>query len=91
VNWGFTLSPQVKALIGPENEPVSESGMVWFRNGERQPRNAAHRAASTYQFHGTINPTAVNDRVDYQDQFEFSTTDGRTGTVIVAGTLYLKA
>ncbi len=90
MNWAFSISSQVRALIGPENEPVSETGMRWFRNGKYQGKNADHRVASTYQLHGTLNPVSVGETVNYQDSINFTTTDGRAGTLVIAGTLILK-
>ena len=64
--------------------------MVWSVNGKRRADAGGHRATSDYRFHGTLNPVQVGDAVDYQDYFEFNAKDGRTGTLVFAGTLQLR-
>ena len=84
------MSPQMRTLVGPGPGSVNEDGMTWFKNGIRQPKNAPHHEDCTYYFHGTFSGLRTNDKVDYQDYFQFQAADGRKGTLAVAGTLYLK-
>jgi hypothetical protein len=90
INWGFTLSPQLKASITPEKEPVTEDGMAWWRNGRSQLKNSPHRRASTYQFHGNLAPVGIGEQIDYLDNISFTTHDGRHGNLTVAGTIHLR-
>ncbi|MYU07901.1 hypothetical protein GTY81_29350 [Streptomyces sp. SID8366] len=78
INWGFRISARVRSVITGH---VRESGVSWWRNGRRMPKNAGHVVGSGYHFHGTLKPVRHADHVQFQDYMTFRVTiGGRPGT-----------
>ncbi len=78
INWGYQISPKVRAVITGK---VHETGVSWWRNGTRHPKNAGHVVGAGYLFHGTLKPVTHGDHVQFQDHMTFRVNiGGRTGT-----------
>nr|WP_145489883.1 MULTISPECIES: hypothetical protein [Streptomyces] len=78
VNWGFKISARVQSVITGN---VNESGVSWWRNGKRMPKNAGHVVGRSYHFHGTLKPVKHADHVQFQDYMTFRVNiGGRPGT-----------
>lgn len=82
--WSFKISSNVQYIIV---SPVTESGLLWWRNGTRQPRLAPHTEPKGYLFHGTMKKMWNGDAIDYQDYFTFrhNVNGGGTGSITIAG------
>ncbi|MFZ4238144.1 hypothetical protein ACOZGD_23535 [Streptomyces murinus] len=78
INWGFKISARVQSVITGN---VHESGVSWWRNGRRMPKNAGHVVGGNYHFHGTLKPVRHADHVQFQDYMTFRVSiGGRPGT-----------
>ncbi len=66
--WGFYTSAFIQSICV---SMLSEAGMSWLKNGVVQPRNTSHFVPETYLIHGTFNPVARGDLVDYSDDIYF--------------------
>ncbi|QLI99624.1 hypothetical protein HZZ00_00620 [Streptomyces sp. NEAU-sy36] len=78
INWGFKISARVQSVI---TSNVNESGVSWWRNGKRMPKNAGHVVGKSYHFHGTLKPVKHGDHVQFQDYMTFRVRiGGRPGT-----------
>ncbi len=51
LRWTYRISQQVRAIIVG---PVTETGLWYFIDGVRQPRNSPHVEPSDYLCHGTM-------------------------------------
>ncbi|CAK7287452.1 hypothetical protein [Streptomyces misionensis] len=78
INWGFKISARLQSII---TSNVNESGVSWWRNGKRMPKNAGHVVGKSYHFHGTLKPVKHGDHVQFQDYMTFRVRiGGRPGT-----------
>ncbi|TWV44840.1 hypothetical protein FRZ03_16850 [Streptomyces misionensis] len=78
INWGFKISARLQSVI---TSNVNESGVSWWRNGKRMPKNAGHVVGRSYHFHGTLKPVKHGDHVQFQDYMTFRVRiGGRPGT-----------
>ena len=84
LRWDFRISARIKAIIV---SPVSETGLWYWINGVRQPRNSPHVVGKTYIFHGTMSGVDTGERVQYQDYMTFrhNIGGGGTGSITFAG------
>lgn len=84
LRWTYRISSQVRAIIVG---PVTETGLWYFINGVRQPRNSPHVEPSDYLFHGTMSGVDTGVQVDYQDYLTFrhNIGPGGTGSITFAG------
>ncbi|RRQ84550.1 hypothetical protein [Streptomyces griseofuscus] len=78
INWGSKISARVQSVITGN---VHESGVSWWRNGRRMPKNAGRVVGRSYHFHGTLKPVRHADHVQFQDYMTFRVNiGGRPGT-----------
>lgn len=86
LRWDYRISPGVQAIIVG---PVSETGLWYFINGARQPRNAPHLEPRDYLFHGTMSGIDTGVTVTYQDYMTFrhNIGPGGTGSITFAGSV----
>jgi hypothetical protein len=86
LRWDYRISEGVQAIIV---SPVSETGLWYFINGVRQPRNAPHLEPRDYLFHGTMSGIDTGVTVDYQDYLTFrhNIGPGGTGSITFAGSV----
>ncbi|BBC92464.1 hypothetical protein SRO_1288 [Streptomyces rochei] len=78
IDWGFKISARVQSVITGN---VNESGVSWWRNGRRMPKNAGHVVGRSYHFHGTLKPVRYADHVQFQYYMTFRVNiGGRPGT-----------
>lgn len=66
---------------------VTETGMVWHRNGELQePRGSEHVRPPTGNFHGTLAPVKLGNHLLLQDTLQYEVAivyEGIAGTASV--------
>ncbi|MGH3796564.1 MAG: hypothetical protein ACRDSP_16945 [Pseudonocardiaceae bacterium] len=86
LRWDYRISEGVQAIIV---SPVSETGLWYFINGVRQPRNSPHVEPRDYLFHGTMSGIDTGVTVDYQDYMTFrhNIGPGGTGSITFAGSV----
>ena len=86
--WGYKLSKRVRAIVVGN---IHEDGLRWWRNGARQPKNAAHVVSPSYHLHGTMRPVYRKNDVDCQDYITFrhNIGPGGRGSVTFAAHLQL--
>lgn len=81
--WSVRLSSQVQSVVAGR---ISEHGMMWWRNGRKQSKNAPHPLVATnYVLHGNLNPMWNGDRITWQDTIEFQHKGGGRAFVVFAG------
>jgi len=88
--WGYQLHKAICAVIpGGLAGDVTEYGLAWYRNGQRQRITTAHVGGFCGRvFHGTFNPDHDGDRISYIDNFSFAIEAGNVsgkGTVTISG------
>lgn len=90
IRWSYRISSGVQAIIVSN---VNETGLWYWINGARQPRNAPHNVAKSYLFHGTMSGIDNNKTVDYQDYMTFrhNLGSGGTGSITFAGSIATRA
>ncbi|MFD7918945.1 hypothetical protein ACFV3R_06965 [Streptomyces sp. NPDC059740] len=89
INWGYRISARVRSVI---TSSVHESGVSWWRNGHRQPKNAGHVVGASYHFHGTLKPVRHGNHVQFQDYMTFRVRiGGRPGTGSLVWTADVRA
>jgi hypothetical protein len=88
IRWDYTISATARAIIVGA---VSETGLWYFINGVRQPRNSPHVVPSDYHLHGTMSGVLSGQYVQYQDYmyFRHNIGPGGTGSITFAGALRL--
>ncbi|OZM77694.1 hypothetical protein CFP66_35220 [Pseudonocardia sp. MH-G8] len=84
LRWTYRISSQVRMIIVG---PVTETGLWYFINGVRQPRNSPHVEPSDYLFHGTMSGVDAGVQVDFQDYLTFrhNIGPGGAGSITFAG------
>lgn len=85
--WSYSIHVWEQAII---SGPIHERGMAWWQNGWPGPWNAPHTVPADYLLHGTLGPVFKNDQVDYNDYITFRHVFGGTGSITVAGSVYLE-
>lgn len=82
--WSYRISTAVKAIIVSN---VSETGLWYWIDGVRQPRNAPHNVPDWYTFHGRMYGVNTGEYVQYQDYMTFrhNVGPGGTGSITFAG------
>lgn len=80
-NWSYQIS---RTLAGKITSNVSESGLVWYKGGVLQGKNAPHTVPANYFFHGTMSNVRNHETVTYGDQLSFRVLiGGRTGSAVL--------
>ena len=84
LRWDYRISAAVQAVIVSS---VNETGLWYWINGVRQPRNAPHVVGKSYLLHGTMSGVDTGERVEYQDYLTFrhNIGGGGTGSITFAG------
>lgn len=71
-------------LAGQITSNVSESGLVWYKAGVLQGKNAPHTVPANYFFHGTMSNVRNYETVTYGDQLSFRVLiGGRAGSAVL--------
>ncbi|WP_159705625.1 hypothetical protein [Arthrobacter sp. 18067] len=80
-NWSYQISSLLRGKI---TSNVSESGLVWYKAGVRQGKNAPHTVPANYYFHGTMSNVRNYETVTYGDQLSFRVLiAGRAGSAVL--------
>lgn len=80
-NWSYQISSFLRAQI---TSNVSESGLVWYKAGVLQGKNAPHTVPANYFFHGTMSNVRNYDMITYGDQLSFRVLiNGRAGSAVL--------
>jgi hypothetical protein len=86
--WGYLISTGLCATV---TSTVSETGMIWTRNGTAQPKQSPHVEGCRYQFHGTYNPAHDFDEIKYSDDFLFEVEGDENADLHIDGSFYSAA
>ncbi|WP_309107931.1 hypothetical protein [Arthrobacter sp.] len=80
-NWSCQISLRLASQITGN---VNESGLVWYKAGVLQGKNAPHSVPANYFFHGTMSNVKNYETVTYGNQLSFRMLiAGRTASAVL--------